>query len=199
MTTIYCITSPSGKKYIGKTIDIKRRKYAHESGYSNSAISCAIAKYGPDNMLWETLCVCEDHEANIAEEFYIAMLNTFWGDGYNQTAGGDGASTTTSNHQYRHDVSDESIVKLKKSGDTIVGISEKVGLSVAQVRRRLGRLGLRQDKGGRSGKDHPSYRELDVDEMIRLRGIGYSYRKIGRSLGCHYLTVINKMKLRNKV
>jgi group I intron endonuclease len=194
--TIYCVTSPNQKRYIGQTVDFDRRKYAHNAGYSNMVISKAIKKHGSDNMLWETLCICNTQkDADIAEKFYIAMFNTFIGRGYNCAEGGQGAGTGKTNHQYKCCVNDDDIVRLKKEGSTLKDISSTVGLSVAQVRRRLKRLGLKQDRAGRAGKLHKSYRhDLCIDEMIGMREKGYSYRRIGRELGCHYLTVIKRLR-----
>jgi len=192
---IYRVTSPSGKMYIGQTVNLERRKYAHIYGYHNTLISRAIKKYGPEKIKWDILCCCDNQEeANCAEIFYIAMFNTFNGAGYNMTCGGDGAGCGDANHQYRHDVSDNEIVELRNSGETIKSISETVGLSVTQVQRRLRRLGLTQAKGGRAGKLHYGYRDLDVNKMASMRELGYSYRRIGRELGCHYLTVIKKLR-----
>lgn len=104
---VYRVTNiVNGKLYFGKTAcqdpikrwqshlstakkphDQKRFQYLHK----------AINKYGADNFLFEVIEVC-DCEIKIfeLEKYYIAKYNTFHGEGYNLTEGGDGASG------YRH-------------------------------------------------------------------------------------------------
>jgi group I intron endonuclease len=49
---IYKITSPSGKFYIGRTINMKKRMYQH---FKVSLISREVLKYGKNNMNVEIL------------------------------------------------------------------------------------------------------------------------------------------------
>lgn len=89
---IYCYTSPSGKRYIGITKDIKARAGQNGSGYKNCSLFYkAILKYGFENMSLEIL---EDNlDYNTAfekEKYYIAFYKTQNSEfGYNISAGGE--------------------------------------------------------------------------------------------------------------
>lgn len=75
MTGIYKITSPSGKIYIGQSIDIDRRKLEHKSCNEKSKLYSSIQKYGFENHIFE-----------IEEECPVELLNErerYWQDFYN--------------------------------------------------------------------------------------------------------------------
>lgn len=102
--SVYQITAPNGKLYIGISVDPKKRWMAHRC--SDYAIGRAIRKYG-DQMRYDIICVCDDmEEAHVAEKFYIGMLQTKSPNGYNFTDGGDGAVG------YKH--SDANKIKMSK-------------------------------------------------------------------------------------
>lgn len=114
---IYCATCKvNGKQYVGKTIKkFKIRKRSHKTdAYSSNQdgsykidgyFQRAIRKHGFESFEWEVL---EDNvpenKLDAREIYWIAKLGTF-GNGYNSTKGGEGASG------YKH--SEES--KKKKS------------------------------------------------------------------------------------
>ena len=78
MIGIYKITNPTGKIYIGQSVDIEARllQYKHVSQYSlGRKIKNSIIKYG-----WE------NHTHEIIEECFLDQLDDreiFWGDYYN--------------------------------------------------------------------------------------------------------------------
>ena len=81
---VYCHTSPSGKKYIGMSKNVKRRWEAHGENYKTCIkFYNAIKKYGWENITHEIL---EENltkeEAEKLEEFYIKELDTI-NNGYN--------------------------------------------------------------------------------------------------------------------
>lgn len=88
---IYKATSPSGKMYIGQTVDLEQRKSKHQSDARKFtyAFANAINKYGIDGFVWE---IIEDNitinELNKKEEYYINKFDTYE-NGYNSTEGGD--------------------------------------------------------------------------------------------------------------
>ncbi len=96
---IYKYTSPSGRCYIGQTIDEKRRKTEHKRslrlGVDNSFYR-AVRKYGYENFTYEVLFRLNSKDStrtkitlNAMEKFYVKFYNSFK-DGYNMTMGGDG-------------------------------------------------------------------------------------------------------------
>lgn len=89
---IYKITSPSGKIYIGQSINIKRRIYEHTYNKSNkkSRIYKSILKHGWNAHVFEIIQECQEHELNDLEIYYIKFYNTFNTEhGMNLTEGGN--------------------------------------------------------------------------------------------------------------
>lgn len=89
---IYKITSPSGKIYIGKSKNIKRRisEYKRNNHISQPKIYNSILKYGWSSHNFEIIHLCDESELNNLERFYIKKYNTFnTVHGLNLTEGGD--------------------------------------------------------------------------------------------------------------
>lgn len=92
---IYMIENSSNKKkYIGQTVDRKKRMERHLQNMRNgvqSKLYSAMRKYGEEVFTISILeAVYSKEEADEAEEFYIELFDTYHGDGYNMTLGGDG-------------------------------------------------------------------------------------------------------------
>ena len=98
---IYCLTSPSNKKYIGQCVQylssgkkhgtIARWKH-HINEAKNNKNYCvcldnAIVKYGADNFKVEVIKICPIGELNYWENYYIEEYNTLKPGGYNLTTG----------------------------------------------------------------------------------------------------------------
>ncbi len=82
----------NNKKYIGYT---KRgiQKRFNEHRKSKSAIGDAIRKYGKNSFEVKSVYKTPHHiEIQDIEKYYISFYNTYKGNGYNQTPGGDGGS-----------------------------------------------------------------------------------------------------------
>lgn len=78
MIGIYKITSPSGKVYIGQSVNvlfrIKRYKNLTISKYQTK-LHNSFKKYGYDNHVFEILCECLEHELNDLERYYQELYN----------------------------------------------------------------------------------------------------------------------------
>ena len=100
---IYKYTSPSGKIYIGQTINPKERYRKHISeayntkhlGY-NTRLSKAIRKYGIEQFKYEIIVTLDIEDSQVLsekldwfEQFYIKKYNSYE-NGYNLTKGGGG-------------------------------------------------------------------------------------------------------------
>lgn len=72
MIGIYKITSPSGKIYIGQSVNISSRinKYKNAKCVTQPIILKSILKYGWENHLFEIVCECDKSELNEKERFY---------------------------------------------------------------------------------------------------------------------------------
>ena len=102
MGEIYCITSPSGKKYIGQCVKFlsSGKKWGYNSRWKQHILDSknknycrllnnAIKKYLPENFTIELLHECDIEELNEYEKYYINLYNTFTTNGYNLTTGGN--------------------------------------------------------------------------------------------------------------
>lgn len=103
---IYCLTSPSGKKYIGQAVCFLSSKKpwgtfkrwdnhiikAYQDTKKNMgrcrALDAAIRKYGPETFNVEKLITCSINKLNQYEIKYIKDFNTLSPNGYNLTTGG---------------------------------------------------------------------------------------------------------------
>jgi group I intron endonuclease len=90
---IYSIKSPSGKIYIGQTINFRRRINSYKN-YKNciqnqTRLLKSLNKYGFENHNIEVLLISKREELDFWEEFYIALFNSFNSKfGLNSTSGG---------------------------------------------------------------------------------------------------------------
>jgi group I intron endonuclease len=78
MIGIYKITSPSGKIYIGQSIDIERRfvSYKNLNGVrGQKALQNSFFKHGVDNHIFEILEECSIEELNNLERYYQDLYN----------------------------------------------------------------------------------------------------------------------------
>lgn len=96
---IYCLTSPSNKKYYGKTKNFEKRMIQHKNSTNKNWYICnAIKKYGFENFKIEIIEYYENLNENKLKEilnerekFWIKKDNTLNEKiGYNLTKGGDG-------------------------------------------------------------------------------------------------------------
>ncbi len=92
MGYIYCITSPSGKKYVGQTTRDYTKRFREHCKLPGGCILLenAIKKYGKDAMTFEVLE--ETDNLNEREIFYIQHFHTMEPHGYNVRSGGTEAT-----------------------------------------------------------------------------------------------------------
>lgn len=96
MALVYMVISPSGKKYVGKTVgSMNKRKKCHQWYAKNGSsfpLHKAIRKYN-DKMKWSTYSRdITEEEATDMEVFLISKLKTLGPNGYNCTLGGEGST-----------------------------------------------------------------------------------------------------------
>jgi group I intron endonuclease len=98
---IYCLTSPSGKKYVGQAVKVlsngktwgyKCRWRSHKIDARNGKDYCrllnnAIRKYGSDAFTIELLHECKIEDLDSLENYYIVTLKTMSPNGYNLISG----------------------------------------------------------------------------------------------------------------
>ena len=90
---IYKITSPTGKIYIGQSVDIEGRWKYHKRllpYYHINILYRSLMKHGVDSHTFEIIQECEKSELNKLERYYIDKYDTFQSNhGMNLTKGGD--------------------------------------------------------------------------------------------------------------
>jgi group I intron endonuclease len=90
---LYCVTSPSGKKYIGissKTAEDRWKKHVSNKK-DNCALHFAIRKYGSKTFELKTLLISDNWDyLCLMEQKAIISFNTKSPNGYNITDGGEG-------------------------------------------------------------------------------------------------------------
>lgn len=89
MGIIYCLTSPSGKQYIGQTIrsiDIRFKEHCRTK--ECILLYNALQKYKPENFIKEILLICDDKYLDKYEITFIEKYNTIYPNGYNVRSGG---------------------------------------------------------------------------------------------------------------
>ncbi len=100
MGVIYKILSPTGRLYVGKTYDLRKRINCHKCASkkgSSIILHNSIAKYGWDTHKLEIIETVDDSRLNEREIFWISEMKTYCYDfpqGMNMTKGGDGQRTT---------------------------------------------------------------------------------------------------------
>lgn len=97
---IYKYQSPSGKVYIGQTVEEKKRRKVFlnlNNDYAGEKINNARKKYGPDNFKYVVLEEIENEnidelarELDKKECYYIGLYDSFK-RGYNMAIGGEGS------------------------------------------------------------------------------------------------------------
>lgn len=177
---IYCWISPSGKKYVGQSSNLKNRKSvflnfkrrygAPKSNYI-TYIDCARKKYN-NASLWnyQILVYCNNDDLNEEEVFYIDNLHTTDRNiGYNMTQGGGGTRGWKMNEE-----------QLKKHGERQRGkvMSKEAREKLSKAHKGRKRTPEQREKlklTALKGENHPFYGKHlsnEVKEKIRLSHLG---------------------------
>lgn len=87
---IYRITSPSGKVYVGQSINIEKRFYQYRKLYCKKqpVLYNSFIKYGVENHIFEIIEECSEDSLNEKESYYIDYYNSYK-NGMNCSLGGE--------------------------------------------------------------------------------------------------------------
>lgn len=110
MIGIYKITSPTGKVYIGQSIDVERRFRTYKKLHCKGQVILynSFMKHGVEKHKFEILCECEISELNDKERYYQDLYSVLEGKGMNCKL------TKSSDRSGKH--SDETKLKMSISG-----------------------------------------------------------------------------------
>ena len=131
---IYCIENTKNhKKYIGQSIDIYQRWYAHKSKlnmnkHHSHHLQQAWNKYGDNCFIFYIIETCDESLLNEREIYWIKYYNTYF-DGYNETFGGEGYARQT-RKVYQYSLSGEFI----KEWNSVSEIENKLGYNGFTIR-----------------------------------------------------------------
>lgn len=176
---IYRFISPSGKSYIGQTIqDPLKRKEQHrfnaEKGVKSKFYD-AIRKYGFDSFKFEILYTLTDSpdlksELNSLETYYIGKYDSF-NNGYNMTIGGDSSGKTCG----------KQISSYTKTGEYITTFD-----STHEAARVLGHIGSESTISKVARTEHGSacgFQWRYGDSQDNIGNVIYYERKIPHNIG----------------
>lgn len=101
MGVIYCITFPSGKRYIGQTIRNPQRRFKEHCKCTGNCILLenAIKKYGIDAIRFEVLVEIDNQYLDEYEHKFISFFQTIEPHGYNIRSGGSSGGHSESSRQ----------------------------------------------------------------------------------------------------
>ena len=149
---IYKITSPSGRIYIGQSIDINRRWVSYKKLNCKKQILLfnSLKKYGYENHVFEIVCECNKEELDYLEKHYIELFDCFDTDnGLNLKSGGekplmsDSIKKKISDANKGRKFTEEHKTKLSKSHKGYIHTKEqkeKIGLKSLGNKHNLGRV-----------------------------------------------------------
>src|ERR1035441_9490096 len=194
MPCIYIFTSPKGKSYIGQTVNFEARKKRHlldSQNRSNYPFHRAIKMYGIENFQEEVI-ICEEHELNLLERFFIGIFKGI-GKVYNCTDGGEGSVGFKHSpeskekmrvKQLKQNLSDETRQRMSESAKKrIASIETRKKMSIAGLGRKFSEewkakigkanLGLK-----RTEETKKKLRELRKAEWVRRKSASVETQRI---------------------
>lgn len=177
---IYKITSPSGKIYIGETVNFKKRFDRYKSLQCKNQIKLynSFIKYGIDNHKFEILEECEINELKCRERYYQDIYNVLSEIGMNLKL--------TSCSELKQVNRKESIEKAKETKlIRKAGIGENNGMYGKKhsdiTKHKISKILKGMFKGdknpmfGKKGKDHPAYGTKRSGEYLMKSSIRNLY------------------------
>lgn len=163
---IYKISSPSGRVYIGQTINFKNRLTHHKKlTRPDTKLAKAIIKYGWDNLSKEIIDTIEtttkedrDKKLNNLEIYYIQLYNSYK-NGYNCTTGGDG--TVGRNHsketkQFLRNMNLGKTLSVEHKENISKGLKNNPRIITEETRRKL--------SASKLGDKNPNYKKVPSEE-----------------------------------
>lgn len=142
---IYKISSPSGKIYIGQSIQLKKRESTYKQLHckSQSRLFNSFKKYGVDNHLFEVVELCEAEILNEKERYWQDYFEVLGKNGLNCKLTETNNKSGKYSDEVKKKMSDAKLGKpsnkkgKKLSEDTKKKISENNGCKRIEVREKI--------------------------------------------------------------
>ncbi len=211
MSGIYVILNCiNGKKYVGQTNDIDRRRREHirslQSGsHYNSYLQRSFAKYGIDNFLFVILERCSIDLLDDREMYWIALSKSnLMMNGYNMNSGGN-RLTEADRLRFSIRVSSmdlNTIKNIKKTlsddlGKSSYDVAKQYGVSLNSIHHitSLASHSLILSERNYLIKNRNVIHDKRVDKTaLRMYRQGYSYQEIADEIDKHMRTAIRIIK-----
>ena len=176
--TIYKLTSPSGKHYIGQTMNLKDRKrrfYNPNNFYSGHRLDNAIKKYGVENFKYEILVQITDSDKiklreklDELEIFYIKKYNSYK-KGYNMTLESYITQNGMTEDQFKKSVLENEVYPLMDEVMPLYAIidKEKIEITADAIDEKLEEIiALQGDSSVTAGELKEYYGEFYFESMV---------------------------------
>lgn len=131
MTGIYKITSPSGKIYIGQSVNINKRLYSYKSSgcKSQTKLYYSFQKYNFENHIFEIIEECDISELNARERYWQDFYEVIGKNGLN--------CRLQSCNNKSGKISKESILKISLNRAGITPIFKNPEIRIQKIRMSL--------------------------------------------------------------
>lgn len=209
---IYCIENKvNNKKYIGKTINFEERKRRHfyslkNNNHHNIHLQRSYNKYGSNNFNIYILTITTEEKAYKEEIKWISYYDTFKGDGYNLTPGGEGVGSGKDNPffgkthtkeamdkilkaNFNKKVSDETKKKISKARK---GIKRKreTKIKISKTLKGISKSSYSNEKMSLINREKSPISYKDVYDILKLYfEKGLTQEKIGKKYNCSSTTI----------
>ncbi len=166
MVGIYKITSPSGKIYIGQSVNVEQRIKSYANiNVSKKQIKLhnSIKKYGINNHIIEIIIECEISELNSLERYYQDLYSVCSKQGLN--------CQLTKTDDKSGKVSEETLIKLSKirkgmqnSLGRVLSEETKKKISEKAKERGLHKSFMEASKKANTGRKHDTEHRFKISE-----------------------------------
>lgn len=185
---VYLITNTvNGKRYVGQTCKVPMVRWeehvrAATIKKASLLFSRAIRKHSPESFVLTVLAEGLTRDQADQEEIrHIKDLQTTDKNfGYNTALGGRGGSGN-----FNWNLKDEDVAQVYKTGLTLYGVGEKLGISECCVKTRLLRMGV---------SIRPVRKPVSNEDIVRMYEEGNSAVKISQKVGLATGTIFNRLK-----
>jgi len=174
---IYKITSPTGKIYIGQSVDVYYRflKYSLYDCKKQRKLYCSLKRHGVKNHKFEILELVDSKLLNEKEVYYINLFKSFNSEfGLNLTSGGDSRGAFSEESKKRCSIAQMGNKKnlgKKRSIETRKKMSEwQIGRVMSEDAKEKIRLHAKSRISPRLGKKHSD----ETKNKIRLKALNMS-------------------------
>lgn len=204
----------TGKSYIGKSRNYKKRFKAHlkhAAGKVNRRLYDSINYHGVDSfelILLEDLGECSINFSNERERYWISEIDSLMPNGYNMTTGGDGGDTLELwSEESKRLLWKEQATKrtgTKRSEESKRNMSNAAKGRVISESQRLSMSKTLKDRYAKGeivavtptlyGSEHPLWVEMDIADILNKIQRCYTQKQIAESYNTSSATVWSRLK-----